>query len=237
MQPSDSEPPVKSVAKSTPRPKPEGRSVPQLTRDSWVAAARQVLVDSGVHDVKIDRLARRLKVTRGSFYWHFENHKELLDALLQDWEVRNYVEIAQVKVRWARAEPDLSEVVAIWLGKDPAFPAFDMAVRVWARRSAAVFATAQRVDEAWIDLLVQLFVRGGFDATESFVRARIAYFHQIGYYALAIREDLEDRLRLVPAYYRALTGKTPGPSLDRVLEEHRQRLNVPAGLRRRAAVR
>jgi len=56
----------------------------RLTRDDWIDNARKVLVASGIEEVKVDRLARRMRVTRGSFYWHFEHRKDLLDALLSD---------------------------------------------------------------------------------------------------------------------------------------------------------
>ncbi len=94
----------------------------------------------------------------------------------------------------------------IWLGEDPSFPAFDIAIRNWARKAANVAETTRRVDDAWIALLKELFLRSGYGDTESFVRARVAYFHQVGYYALALKEDLHDRLQLSPYYYKALTG-------------------------------
>ena len=53
------------------------------------------------------------------------------------------------------------------------------------------------------------------DQPESFVRARVIYCHQIGYYTLAIDEDIERRLELAPYYYRVLTGKTPTPAAPR----------------------
>jgi AcrR family transcriptional regulator len=189
----------------------------RFTREIWIANARKQLVEEGIGDVKVDRLAQKMKVTRGSFYWHFVNREDLLDALLNDWETRNYFEIAQVKARWARTEPDLSEVVSIWIGEDPAFPAFDMAIRAWARKSEPVAASVKRIDDQWISLLQDLFVKGGYDETESFVRARISYFHQIGYYALGLQEDIGDRVKLAPYYYRALTGKDPPANFAEVL--------------------
>ncbi|MBA2921011.1 TetR family transcriptional regulator [Sphingomonas sp. MAH-20] len=196
-----------------------------LTRDDWLTMARKALVDEGVDGVKVDRLARRMKVTRGSFYYHFSNRQDLLDALLRDWEVRNLVEIAQVRDRWALAEPDLSEVVAIWLGEDPGFLSFDMAIRMWARKSPKAASIVYRVDDAWIALLTELFRISGYSDKECLVRARITYFHQIGYYALNVKEDFAQRLQLVPIYYNALTGKEPTAALDSVL----------SGLKRRRA--
>lgn len=195
------------------RTKAASTSARRLTREDWIAAARKVLVASGIDDVKVDRLARRINMTRGSFYWHFQHRKDLLDALLSDWEGRNYFEISQVRVQWAQYGVDVAHVIAIWLGEDASFPAFDMAVRVWARKSKSVAEAVSRVDDAWIQLLTETYLKNGFEAEESVVRARVTYYHQVGYYAIGIQEDMADRLKRLPHYYVALTGQPAPPDL------------------------
>jgi AcrR family transcriptional regulator len=199
-----------------------------LTREDWVAAARKTFVASGIDDVKVDRLARRLKISRGSFYWHFTSRKDLLDALLRDWESRNRDEIARMTERWGAGAPALADVVGIWLGEDPSFPAYDMAIRIWARKAPHVAAVMRAVDESWIGLLRLCFEADARDETESFARARIVYFHQVGYYALAIRESLEDRIKLAPYYHEILTGRSGGPALAAALDRVRQ-ARLPGG--------
>ena len=93
---------------------------------------------------------------------------------------------------------DLAYVNVIYLGGDQLYPAYDMAIRIWARKASAVAAAVGRIDEAWIGILKELFSRPGVDETEALVRARINYFHQVGYYALAVKESIEERARLVP---------------------------------------
>jgi AcrR family transcriptional regulator len=180
-----------------------------------------VLVAAGVDDVKVDRLSRQLKVTRGSFYWHFKNRKDLLDALLDGWKQQNLSEIAQVRNRRREAGPDMVEVVRIWLQEDPAYPTFDMAIRFWARKDPAVAALVRRTDDEWIGLLQAIFQANGEGELASLARARITYFHQIGYYALAIEESLEDRLALSPYYHAVLTGTAGGSALEGLISELR----------------
>jgi AcrR family transcriptional regulator len=192
-----------------------------LTREDWIEAARKVLVAAGVDDVKVDRLSRQLKVTRGSFYWHFKNRKDLLDALLDGWKQQNLSEIAQVRNRRREAGPDMVEVVRIWLQEDPAYPTFDMAIRFWARKDPAVAALVRRTDDEWIGLLQAIFQANGEGELASLARARITYFHQIGYYALAIEESLEDRLALSPYYHAVLTGTAGGSALEGLISELR----------------
>jgi AcrR family transcriptional regulator len=199
----------------------------RLGREDWIAAARKILVDRGIDDVKVDRLARQMRVTRGSFYWHFQDRRELLDALLTDWEARNYFEIAQVRARSARATDGMVEVFGIWLGEDASVLLFDIAVRSWARRSAEVAASVARVDKAWIELIQEFLERDGYSGDEALVRARVTYFHQIGYWALNIDDEPLERLRLVPVYYQVLTGREPSAELMRVLKQQATRMKAP----------
>ena len=49
-------------------------------------AARLALLNGGPSAVRVEILARELRVSKGSFYWHFKNRKALMEALLREWE-------------------------------------------------------------------------------------------------------------------------------------------------------
>ena len=64
---------------------PLGRTNDSLTREDWITGAWEMLGDAGLDGVRVEPLARRLGVTKGSFYWHFRDRQELLDVLLDLW--------------------------------------------------------------------------------------------------------------------------------------------------------
>jgi AcrR family transcriptional regulator len=181
---------------------------PGIGRQGWLDAARAILIREGVAGVKVDRIARRLKVTRGGFYWFFDSHRQLLDALLADWEERNtegFKSVVRQPGRNGMAE--FRALVDVWLNEKSYSPAWDAAVRDWARVSGKVANAVRRTDDIRIEVLRQVFIDLGYEGQEAFVRARICYFHQVGYYALGVRESREERLRLMPLYTRVLTGR------------------------------
>jgi AcrR family transcriptional regulator len=63
----------------------------QLSSADWETAALDALAETGVAGVAIEPLARRLGVTKGSFYWHFTDRDALLAASLRRWE-QSYTE-------------------------------------------------------------------------------------------------------------------------------------------------
>jgi AcrR family transcriptional regulator len=65
---------------------------PTLTEADWAEAALQMIAESGLKALTVDALARRLGVTKGSFYWHFRGRTELLKAALVRWEQRTTTE-------------------------------------------------------------------------------------------------------------------------------------------------
>jgi AcrR family transcriptional regulator len=178
-----------------------------LSREAWIAAARKVLERRGIAEVKIDRLARHLKVTRGSFYFHFSSLEDLHSGLLQEWRRSNCQPFQDIS---DAAEIDglklFTAIVHVWVDEDPFSPLLDLAVRDWSRTSKRLAREVTAMDTLRMALLTGAFRALGYSADESLVRARITYFHQIGYYTLSFKEDAAERRRYQPLYGRVLLG-------------------------------
>lgn len=194
-----------------PAPGRPGRKKPSrrtLSREDWIDAARRVLETKGIGSVKVDHLARRLRVTRGSFYFHFRDRKDLLGALLDDWRRRNCEPFERLTRDAELDGAALYEAITdFWLPHGAFSPELDLAVRDWARGSKPVAAAMREADEARIDLLVGALETMGYGRDEAVVRARISYLHQIGYISVHFSEPLAERLRFVPLYLKVLTGR------------------------------
>lgn len=185
-----------------------------LSREDWVQAARDELVRRGISAVKIGRLARILRVTRGSFYWHFASHQELLRALLTLWEDSNTRPFEEALRREGPrpADDELLQILNLFLEEKSYSPVFDAAVRDWARVSKAAEAAVRRIDARRIAILHRVFVDLGFGEPEALVRARVTYFHQVGYYTMDMHEEPEARRSLFPVYVQVLLGRSLKPS-------------------------
>ncbi len=187
--------------------KSEKRGNFKVSRDEWLTEARKTLIREGIAGVKVERLAKKLGVTRGGFYWFFKSRSDLLDALLEDWEQTNTAPLFNTV---ENAGPDghdqFEQLVRAWIAEKSFSPAYDAAMRDWARTSAKARTCVARVDNKRIGLLSDIFQRMGYNDEEAFIRARITYFHQVGYYSIGIHESQDIREAYLPLYNKVLTG-------------------------------
>jgi AcrR family transcriptional regulator len=180
---------------------------PGLGRQAWLNAARQALITEGTAGVEINKLAKRLGVTRGGFYWFFKSRQQLLDELLTHWAQSStglFEKVLNSEQRDGLKEYHaLTDLLVDEVEYDPKW---DGAVRDWARTSAAVLKAVQAVDEKRIAIIEKMFRDMGYRGKHAHVRARVLYYHQVGYYALGVRETRKQRLALLPFYAKVLTG-------------------------------
>ncbi len=178
-----------------------------LGRDIWLDTARRALIEDGTAGLEINKLARRLRSSRGGFYWFFKDRAQLIEELLDYWAKSSTTPFERIV-----AAPDKTgiekylAIVHLWIDETEYDPKWDGAVRDWARTSETVHAAVAAVDQKRIALFEQLYVQMGYKGKEANVRARITYYHQVGYYALDVQESRRERLALLPYYLKVLTG-------------------------------
>jgi AcrR family transcriptional regulator len=153
-------------------------------RSSWIDEGLRALAARGPDAVRIDPLARTLGVTRGGFYWHFEDRRALLDEMLDTWERRSTAEVlervereggdARRKVRRAGMLTFSRELLPI-----------DLAVRDWSRRDKAVAKRLRRVDNQRIDYLRSLIGTFCTDPDDIEARSMLAFSLAIGNHFIA----------------------------------------------------
>jgi AcrR family transcriptional regulator len=158
------------------------RAVPRvpLTRDDWTRAALLALADGGTAAVAVEPLAARLGTTKGSFYWHFRDRRELLEAALETWE-RTSTDALLAELE---AVPDPVErlhrgfAMAMELEEDE-HPDVRLLPSV---SDPVVGPVAARVQKKRLDLLARTFREIGFTPQDARRRALLANSLYIGWF-------------------------------------------------------
>jgi AcrR family transcriptional regulator len=176
----------------------------------WLDAAYVELIDRGVDAVRIMTLADRVKLSRTSFYWFFDDREALLEALLALWREKNTGCIVKQATAYAESVTEaLLNVMDCWFKPELFDSKFEFAVRSWALQSPEVAADILRADKIRLDALAALFVRHDHPPAAADVRARTVYLTQIGYISMKTEEKMSERMARIPHYVEIFSGQAP----------------------------
>ncbi len=191
------------MPRKTQKTAPPERSA--LDRNRWLDAALDALYEEGEVGVRVEPLARRLGVTKGSFYHHFRDREELVAAMVDRWRATQdaYVDALR-QTPAASPEARIEAVIAFTRQKDSRH---DVGMRAWALHHKPARRALEAIDGRRLAYVESLFADLGFAPDEAKLRARLLYFYQVGEYTLSARESDPSRERLAELRFRLLTSK------------------------------
>jgi len=162
-------------------------------RSSWIEEGLRALAAGGPDAVRIELLAQELGVTKGGFYWHFDDRRALLEEILDAWERASVDEVIE-RVESESGEPraKLRRLSALAASSDEPLRT-DLAIRDWARREPAVAERLRRVDNRRMEYVRSLF--GAFCRDEDDVEARCLVFYSLWIGSHFIAADHGSRTR------------------------------------------
>jgi len=189
-----------------------------LTRDDWIRAAINLLAKEGITGLRVERLAHHLGVTKGSFYWHFKDRRELHLAVLEQWKAGRISDIdKQTRCPPGQERQQLLHVIDVYsASRNPRGILIELAVREWARRDEAAAAVVSEVDAVRLDRARRLFLASGIDQETATARAALLYAYVFGMSLLLLPvapEALEAMRRQIAEWItEEITPSTKGRS-------------------------
>ena len=168
-------PPMKSSAI-----KPRSRAASprtQLDPERWVDEAIDVLAKEGVTGLRVEVLAKRCGVTKGSFYWHFKDRQDLLAAILEHWKEGRIRDIEKTtSVTPGKEREQLHFAIEVYgASRNRKGMSIELAVRDWARHDPQAAAVVEAVDLYRLECTRKLFVAAGMSDAEAKSRSLLLY--------------------------------------------------------------
>jgi AcrR family transcriptional regulator len=191
----------------------------RLSAEDWARAALDLIAEQGVSSVAVEPLARRLGVTKGSFYWHFPSRDALLQAALERWELfeqeQVFGSLEEVPDPRARLR-QLFQVVA-----HEVQPHVVYSELLKALDHPMVRPVIDRVSQRRMDYLIASFRQAGLSSTDARHRARLAYAAYVGFIQLSLQLQQPRQAREDFEAYVEHVIETLIPGDDRMLAANR----------------
>jgi AcrR family transcriptional regulator len=158
-------------------------TITRLSASDWVDVGFAILGADGIQGVKIDRMAERLGVTKGSFYWHFKDLDSYLDALAARWAG----EMGSRYLATAGAPDEHPSVrmqnrLRVFLSRQ--VRTLDREMRQWARTDDRARAALDSTDRQIFQQIITDVRELGFAEEEARWRASVLFYASIGYAAV-----------------------------------------------------
>lgn len=152
-----------------------------MSRGEWIAGAFDALCSGGIDGLRVEPLAKRLGVTKGSFYHHFANRRALHLAVLSEWERIGTGQVIDTVAHAALDPGDQLRTLAYEaMMAHPTADAIEVAIRAWATKDQIVASAVSRVDDRRLEFVVDLLRCSGFSAALASRRAKLLYRIMIG---------------------------------------------------------
>lgn len=149
----------------------------RLTSRDWIDFALKMLAREGSQALKADVLARKLRVSRGSFYWHFPDLAAFHAKVVEHWkQTATEAIIADVERREGREER-LGALLRRAFGETAVL---EVRMRAWADENAAAARALSDVDRRRRDYIELLLKEAEVAPPLAATRAQLLYWAYLG---------------------------------------------------------
>ncbi len=154
-----------------------------LNPSDWEVATLDVIAHQGVSAVAVENIAKDLGVTKGSFYWHFTNRKDLIVAALKRWQEDDRAVIKE-KI-WSI--PDAHERLQAWflLSAEPLQSHLIYATLLADRQHDFVAKVLKEVTLERLSYLQKSYQGIGYEEARAKQQALLSYSVYVGYLHMA----------------------------------------------------
>ena len=149
----------------------------RLTQSDWIRHGFRTLAKQGANALKVGPMSTELKVSRGSFYWHFRDVADFRSQLLRSWQERTTDQVIE-ELEAEKAEPGrLKHLMkrAFNVKRD-----LERAIRSWAAEDQDVAKVVATVDDRRVAYIAKMLVASGVESRQAHPRAAFMYWAYLG---------------------------------------------------------
>jgi len=149
----------------------------RLAAQDWIDFALKTLAQEGFDALKADGLARKLGVSRGSFYWHFTDLNDFHARVIEHWRQTATEAVIADLERYEWREERLEVLLRRALGYHNAM---EIRMRAWADNSPEAAQAVRDMDRRRREYMERLLVDAGIAPNLAATRVQLLYWAYLG---------------------------------------------------------
>lgn len=153
------------------------------TKEDWIKLGFKLFSENGTHGIVVEKMAKKLKVNKSSFYWHFKTKKDFFNEIISFWVNEDTNEIIEGVESKKTGKEKFKELIKLAFKKDP-YQDFFFFLKRYALKDKKTLSLIDNIDSQRINYTKMILVEMGYLEDEALIKATLFYKYLIGYHEM-----------------------------------------------------
>ncbi len=152
-------------------------------KQDWINLGYKLFSEQGITGIVVEKMAKKLKVNKSSFYWHFKTKKDFIIELVDYWVITEPEQIIKSSNNKNSAEQKIETLITIAYKKMP-YLDFIFYLKRYAQKDKKTQTIIDKIDNQRIEYVEGLLKELNYSEEEAKIKSSILYKHLIGYHEM-----------------------------------------------------
>jgi len=152
-------------------------------KEDWINLGFKIFSEEGETGIIVEKMAKKLKVNKSSFYWHFKTRKHFIDELIAFWVNNATEQIIHLTNIKKTARQRVKTLVSLIYKQDPYFD-FIFFLKRYAQKEKRIQEVIDSIENKRIQYANDLLVELGYSKQEARIKSSILYKHFLAYHEI-----------------------------------------------------
>jgi AcrR family transcriptional regulator len=152
-------------------------------KQDWVNLGFKLFSEKGISGIVIEKMAKKLKVNKSSFYWHFKTKNEFIQQLIEFWVNNETEQIIRLTNNEKSALQKFKTLIKLSYKKMPNQD-FIFYLKRYAQKEKRIKSIIEKIDFQRIDYVKSLLQGMGYSELDANIKSSLFYKHLIGYHEM-----------------------------------------------------
>jgi len=152
-------------------------------KQDWIFLGYKLFSEHGITGIVVEKMAKKLKVNKSSFYWHFKTKKDFVDEIISYWISTNTNQIITITNSKTSGNERLEKLIELSFKKDP-YLDFFFFLKKYALKDKKHFSLIDQIDNQRIKYTKSILIEIGISEKEAEIKSLLFYKYLIGYHEM-----------------------------------------------------
>lgn len=150
-------------------------------KEDWINLGYKTFANNGDAGIVVEKMSKKLKVNKSSFYWHFKTKKEFIRQLIMFWKEKETDRIINLTKDKKAGLEKFKAMIPLIYKQDPNLD-FIFYLKRYARKEKSIQDIVENIDKMRIDYTCSILLEMGYSEKEAKIKAGVLHKHYIGYH-------------------------------------------------------